>query len=64
MNLVKRSLMKRRIKGRIRAFKKIKALVKALLLSTLNLLIKPWLASSSYFLLKLAKRLTQGLYQI
>ena len=64
MNLVKNSLIKGGIRGRIRVFKEVGALVGASLLLTLNLLTKPWPISLSYSLVKSAKGLIQGLHQV
>ena len=63
MNLVKGSLVERGTKGRVEVSGGVKALVKASLLSTLNLLTRLWLANSSYFPIKLAGGLTQKLCQ-
>lgn len=56
MNCVKRFLIKRGIKRRIRAFKEIKALIRALLFPILDLLAKLILTSLSLFM-KSAKKL-------
>ena len=63
MNLVKRSLIKKGTEGRIGASKGVSALIRASLLLTLNSWTRPWLANSSYFLVGLIRRLTQGLHQ-
>ena len=62
MNLVKRFLMEKGIRGGIEAFEEVRALVKALLLPTLDFLAEPWPTSLSYFV-KLAKKLPQRLWQ-
>ena len=62
---MKRSLIKE-IKSRVGASEEVRALrgVGALLLPAFDLLAGPWrLANSSYFLVKLARGLLQGLYQ-
>ena len=51
--------MKEKTKDRIG---EVRALVGASLLLTLNLVARSWLANLSCFLVKLIKRLTQGLY--
>ena len=48
INLVKKFLTGRRIRGRVGAFGEIRALVRALLLSISDLLARPWLASLFY----------------
>ena len=58
MSLVKRSLVKREIRDKIKASEGIEALVKALLLSILDLLTRLWPASPSSFLVGLAEKLT------
>lgn len=56
---MKKSLVKQYIKGGIKTFRIIKALVETLSLLTLDFLAKLWaLASLSYFLMALARRLT------
>ena len=65
INLVKRFLVGERTKGGVGASRKIKALVKALLLPTLDFLARLWAPTSScYFSTRLAKGLTQKLRQI
>ena len=58
MNLVKRSLVEGGIKGEIRAFEGIKALVGASLLPVLNSWTGPWPASSFCSSVRLAEGLT------
>ena len=48
INLVKKTLIEEEKKGRIRASKEVKALIKASLLSPLDFLIGSWLTSLSY----------------
>ena len=64
MNLVKKSLVERETRGRVRAFEEIEALLRASLLSMLNLLTRPWPASLFCSLVKLAGELTQKFCQI
>ena len=64
MNLVKKFLVKKRTKGRVETFGKIKALIEVSSLLILNFLIVFWPASSSYSLIKLTKKLTQRLRQV
>ena len=61
INLVKRSLVEERTRGRVGAFRGVKALVGALSLPAVNSWIGPWPASSSYSPMRLAGRLTQEL---
>lgn len=57
--------MRSGIRGGIKAFERVRALVKALLLLILDLFARLW-ASTSIFCSSesLSRRLTQGLYQI
>ena len=57
-------MVEREIKNEVKAFREIKALVRALSFPILNLWIKPWLISSFYSLVKSAEGLTQRLCQI
>ena len=60
MNLVKKILIGRKTRSRVKASKK----VKALLLPTLDLLAGLWLASSFCFLVELVEGMTQKLYWV
>ena len=63
MNLIKKSSVEKGIRGGIGASKEVRALVRALLLLTLNLWTKSWPVSSSCFPMRLARGLIQGFYQ-
>ena len=60
---MKKFLMKRGIRGGVRASKEVRALVRTLSLPILNFRIRFWLTSSSYSLIGLAKELMQRLHQ-
>lgn len=62
MNMVKRSLVRRRIKDGIKVSREIEALVKALSIPTFDFLARPWPVSSFYSPVGLARRLMQELY--
>ena len=49
--------MRKKIKNRVKALKKIGNLIKVSLLLILSLLVELWLVNSSYSLVKLAKKL-------
>lgn len=58
INYLKKFLMGKKTRGKVGALKELKALggIKALLLLALNLFTSSWLANSSYFLIKIAKK--------
>ena len=60
---MKKSLMKEGTRDGVKIFGEIGALVKVLLLLTLNSLTGPWLASLFCLPVRLAERLIQELYQ-
>ena len=62
MNFVKRFLVEKKLKSGIKTSREIGALVKALLLSTLDLLTEFWSPNLSCFLVRLAGKLIQRFY--
>lgn len=64
MNFIKRSLVEKKTRVGLRAFRIVRALVRALLLSTLALYNKHWPANSSWFSVKLAGGAAQVLRQV